>query len=81
LPSGSLPDGCLAFHPDEEVRILAYRILLLMAPQQDQMPTCGLSRIGKDIPERTVDPGYRRKQLWQTRLDASSGGSTGTATT
>jgi long-chain acyl-CoA synthetase len=30
--------AALAFHPDEEVRVLAYRILLLMAPQQDQMP-------------------------------------------
>jgi long-chain acyl-CoA synthetase len=30
--------AALAFHEDEEVRVLAYRILLLMAPQQDQMP-------------------------------------------
>lgn len=30
--------AALAFHPEEELRILAYRILLLMAPHLDQMP-------------------------------------------
>jgi long-chain acyl-CoA synthetase len=28
----------LAYHPEEAVRILAYRMLLLMAPQEDQIP-------------------------------------------